>query len=93
MGGFPAVPHDPLGAPRGVLASLPMPSATDGPEVLAAPSDKRACASVAPPISLASTQPQADANSAARADNAARADPDAKDNAVDNGPVLCLIAN
>ena len=84
MGGFPAVPHDPLGAPRGVLASLPTPSTTDGPVVLAAPSDKRACASVAPPIYLASAQSRADANSAARADNAARADPNAKDYASDN---------
>ncbi|XP_019241100.1 PREDICTED: uncharacterized protein LOC109221094 isoform X1 [Nicotiana attenuata] len=84
IGGFPALPHDPLGAPRCVLASLPMPSATDSPEVLATPSDKRACASVAPPISLTSAQPQADAN------NAARAVPDAKENVADNGPVSTL---
>ena len=90
MGGFPAMPHDPLDAPRGVLASLPTPVATVGPVVSAAPSDKRACASVAPPIAIASAQPQAKANSAARADNAARADPDAKDKVAANGLAAAL---
>ncbi|XP_070029819.1 uncharacterized protein [Nicotiana sylvestris] len=90
MGGFPAMPYNPLGAPRGVLASLPMPSATDGLVVLAAPSDKRTCTSVSPLISLASSQPQADANSVVRADNAMSADPDAKDYAADKGPVSAL---
>ncbi|XP_019241397.1 PREDICTED: uncharacterized protein LOC109221369 [Nicotiana attenuata] len=81
MGGFTSMLHDPLDAPHGVLASLPMPSAMDGFVVLAAPSDKRAYASVAPPIILASAQPQADANIAARADL------DAKDKVADNGHV------
>ena len=66
--------HDPLDAPRGIPASLPTPSATVGPVVSAAPSDKRACASVAPPIINASAQRLANAISAARTDNAARAD-------------------
>ncbi|XP_070041452.1 uncharacterized protein [Nicotiana tomentosiformis] len=91
MGGFPAMPHDPLDAPRGVLASLPTPVATVGPVVSAAPSDKRACASVAPPIAIASAQPQAKADSAARADNAARADPDAKDKVAANGLAAALV--
>ena len=77
MGFFPDTPHDPLAAPHGGLASLTMPSAMVGPVVLAAPSDKRACASVAPPMPLASAQGLANDNSAARPDNAARADPDA----------------
>ena len=84
MGGFPAMPHDPLDVPRGVLASLPTPVATVGPVVSAAPSDKRACASVAPPIAIASAQPQAKANSAARVD------PDAKDKVAANGLAAAL---
>ena len=72
MGCFPSSTHDPLDAPRGVPASLPTPSATVGPVVSAAPSDKRACASVAPPIINASAQRLANAIRAARTDNAAR---------------------
>ncbi|XP_070006065.1 uncharacterized protein [Nicotiana sylvestris] len=90
MGGFPTMPHDPLGVPRGVLVSLSMPSAADGPVVLAVPSDKRACASVTLPISLASAQPQANASSATHTDNAMHTDPDAKDYVADNGPISAL---
>ncbi|XP_070046482.1 uncharacterized protein [Nicotiana tomentosiformis] len=84
MGSFPAMPHDPLDAPPGVLVSLPTPSAMVSPVVSAAPSEKHACASVAPPLAIASAQPQADAN------RAVRADPDAKDKVIANGPVSTL---
>ena len=53
MGGFPAMPHDPLGAPHGAMASLSAPSAMDGPVVSDAPSDKVASANVTPSMSLA----------------------------------------
>lgn len=65
--------HDPLVAPHGDLISLPMPSAMVGPVVLAVPSDKRPCASVAPSMHFVSTQRLANDNRASRIDNAARA--------------------
>jgi len=79
MGSFPAMPHDPLDVPCGFLASLPTPSATISLVVSAVPSDKRACAFVAPPL-----EPQADSKSAARTD------PNAKDKVAANGLVSTL---
>lgn len=40
MGSFPAMLHEPLVVPHGVLESLQAPSAMDGPKVSTVPRDK-----------------------------------------------------